>query len=127
MMAKMECDDCGACCRSMIIEIYHVDVVREPRLLDVAEPMRIGVDGQIPDDPWEREYLLAAGGGSPCPFHVGLCEIYPTRPNCCVAFEAGGWQCQLARLEAGLSPLGRDAWPDDPAERNALVSPPDGV
>ncbi len=25
------CKDCGLCCRKLIIEIDHVDVVREPR------------------------------------------------------------------------------------------------
>lgn len=120
-----ECDHCGACCRTLIVEIQHVDVVREPRLLEVADALRAGADGRVPDDPWEREYLLAVGGALPCRFHLGRCDIYPTRPNCCVAFEAGSVKCQMARWEAGLGPLGLEAWPEDPAELDRLVSPPD--
>jgi Fe-S-cluster containining protein len=47
-----------------------------------------------------------------CPFLGGvpgekerLCGIYPTRPNCCVAMQAGGNQCQESRRMVGLEPL----------------------
>jgi Fe-S-cluster containining protein len=92
------CRRCGACCRSLIIEIDHIDVVREPRLLEHATLMDGGF--QFEND-WQKQYLLAAGHSMPCPMlgADGLCTIYPTRPNCCVAFEAGGEHCQDVRQE----------------------------
>ncbi len=110
----LECDHCAACCNTLIIEIHHVDVVREPRLLEVATACR-----QEPgEDVWERAYLLASGGSTGgCPMHRdGRCSVYPTRPTCCVGFEAGGTDCQRARYYANLPPLGRDAWPTDEDE-----------
>jgi Fe-S-cluster containining protein len=78
----MDCKQCGGCCRKMIIEIEHLDIVREPRLQKCA-------------DVFADHYILP----SPCPFLTWTlggkkrCSIYPTRPNVCVAFEAGGEQC----------------------------------
>jgi hypothetical protein len=99
-----ECDHCGACCKHLIIEIYHVDVVREPKLLPHAELL----DGRGTiefESNWEKEYLLACA--KPCGLlgPDNLCTIYPTRPNCCVGLEAGDEQCQMAREAAGLEPL----------------------
>lgn len=97
-----QCDQCGACCRQTIIEIGHIDVVREPRLKEAASPCRL-----LPGDgEWDREYILAAGAAMPCRLLDGnTCSIYPTRPNCCVAFEAGCDLCQEARASEGLPPL----------------------
>lgn len=100
--ARYECDKCGACCTQLIVEISHIDVVREPRLREASKLMR-----QTPDweSDWDNEYLLACG--YPCPM-LGtdkLCQIYPSRPNTCVAFKAGNEQCQMAREDAGLPPL----------------------
>jgi Fe-S-cluster containining protein len=114
-MSKLECDHCGACCTTLIIEVEHLDVVREPRLAPpVTTPCRL-LEGE---GEWDRQYMLAIGtatGG--CPMHVdGRCSIHPTRPNTCVAFEAGSPDCQRARYHAGKPPLGRDAWPTDEDE-----------
>jgi Fe-S-cluster containining protein len=105
-MATYECDRCGACCREIIVEVQELDVVREPRLAAVAELM----DGRGKvefESHWERTYLLACGHTHPCPLlgPDNLCGVYPTRPNVCVAFEAGTDLCQQARGMAGLSPL----------------------
>ncbi len=50
---------------------------------------------------------LAIACGSPCKFLTDQfkCAIHPTRPNVCVAMEAGDEQCQYAREAAGLDPL----------------------
>lgn len=99
-----ECDKCGACCRKLIVEIDHIDVVREPRLLPVVT--LLDGHGSIKfDSEWEKQYHLACA--DPCPM-LGvdnLCSIYPTRPNVCIAMEAGSDQCQEAREAAGLEPL----------------------
>lgn len=78
------CQKCGACCRRLIIEITHLDVVREPRLLEVATLMDADL-GHESD--WDKEYHLPV----PCGFLVdNQCSIYPTRPNVCVAFDPDG-------------------------------------
>lgn len=97
------CKDCGLCCKTMIIEIDHIDVVREPKLLPIVTLLDGG--GRIKyDSDWEKQYNLACGG---CPMLSGdnRCTIYPTRPNCCVAFEVGGERCQELREEHGLPPI----------------------
>jgi len=96
------CADCGLCCRELIIEIQHLDVVREPRLLEVAPPFQW--DGE---DIWERQYRLACGSSHPCLLLTAdnRCSIYPTRPNACVGFEVGGEHCNELREEAGLTPI----------------------
>ena len=79
---EQECKHCGNCCRHLIIdEISDIDIERAPRLKPYVEEFR--------DEP--GRYLLK----SPCPFlfEVGnnevRCDIYPTRPNICIAFEPG--------------------------------------
>ncbi|KKK66302.1 hypothetical protein LCGC14_2965470 [marine sediment metagenome] len=84
----MSCERCGACCRNAILEIQHLDVVREPRLLEHAKLLDADL-GHESD--WDKEYFLP----TPCPFLVvcigsivhDTCSIYPTRPNMCVAFD----------------------------------------
>lgn len=94
-MAKNKCKRCGSCCRNLIIEISQLDVVREPRLLKVAKLMNVDLEYE---SDWDKEYLLACGKTMPCPFlKNNLCEIYPTRPNVCVAMEPGGEQCKMVR------------------------------
>ena len=54
-----------------------------------------------------RANLLAAGENRPCPMLdcYNRCTIYPSRPNNCVAMQAGDGQCQWARSRLGLPPL----------------------
>jgi len=101
----IQCKKCGKCCHTFIIEIGQLDVVREPRLLEHAK--LLDGNGKIEhESDYEKEYLLAAGETMPCPFLVdNKCSIYPTRPNCCVAFEAGGQQCAEARLKPDTEPV----------------------
>ncbi len=97
------CKDCGLCCKTMIIEIDHIDVVRESRLLPVVT--LLDGNGRIKyESDWEKQYSLAFGG---CQLLTedNRCTIYPTRPNCCVAFECGGERCQELREEHGLPPI----------------------
>lgn len=93
----MNCKRCGACCRKSIIEIHHLDVVREPRLLEVATLMNGGDEFE---SDWEKEYFLP----TPCNFLVdGACSIYATRPNVCVMFGPDGEtkeQCEMFRRAA---------------------------
>jgi len=86
------CGNCGFCCKSLLIEITELDVVREPRLLEYAE--LLDGHGKIKyESNWDREYLLP----SPCPFLIeNKCSIYPTRPNLCVSFDVGSEQCSQA-------------------------------
>lgn len=101
------CDGCGLCCKHLIIEIDHLDVVREPRLAPPATRLLDGGGSVRYESEWEKQYGLACGPAHPCPMlgPDNRCGIYPTRPNCCVAFEAGGDQCQELRAAHGLPPL----------------------
>ena len=29
---NFECDQCGACCKELLVEVYDIDVLREPKL-----------------------------------------------------------------------------------------------
>ncbi len=106
MSDAYECDGCGVCCRGKLVDVFEVDVLREPRIsekmLALKEP---GFDGEI-------AYLNCMGDGS-CAFLDGenRCGIYPTRPTVCVLFPAGGKQCQEVRQAAGLPPLERRSDP----------------
>jgi Fe-S-cluster containining protein len=107
-MSKFECDKCGACCNgSLIVEVEDLDVIREPRLIE-ADPHHVGkpVDQMVREIQEEWKAVIIACG-KPCSFlgQDNQCTIYPTRPNCCVALQAGDEQCQEARRAAGLQPL----------------------
>lgn len=54
-----------------------------------------------------RGLVIACGTDRPCTFlgSDNRCTIYPTRPNDCVAAQAGDEQCQEARRVAELPPL----------------------
>lgn len=98
-----QCDNCGECCRSMLARATIVDAMREPRI--ESECRRAKVNGVVED--W---YVLngdpVADALPPCRFHTGTgCGIYNTRPNTCVAFQAGSPDCQALRKDAGLAPL----------------------
>lgn len=100
------CENCGLCCRKLIIEIQHIDVVREPSLLPIVT--LLDGNGAISfESEWEREYMLACGETVPCQMldADSRCKIYPTRPNTCVGFEAGGEQCNELREQAGMPPI----------------------
>lgn len=109
-----DCDKCGACCKHLIIEIDWVDVQREPLLRAVTEPFRIPLGMHLEDedgepvsnpDPYMAGAMLACGSQCPMLGAENLCTIYPTRPTCCVGFEAGGKKCQEARAAKGLALL----------------------
>lgn len=101
-----KCLRCGACCRSLIVEATWLDVEREPRIEE--ECKILDGNGTIPRD--EASWCVAVGRTQPCPFlrlksHQRFgCSIYPTRPNECVAFGAGGEKCRGLRRAAGLKP-----------------------
>ncbi len=100
MNDSYECDGCGACCRTKLVDVFEEDLLREPRLgarmLPLREP---GLDGEI-------GYLNCLRHGA-CPFLDGesRCGIYPTRPVVCVLFPAGSDECQEARHTLGLPRL----------------------
>jgi len=95
----MPCLKCGSCCRELILEIEHLDIVREPKLLEYAT--LLDGHGQITyDSDWEKEYMLPA----PCPFLVdNQCSIYPTRPNICVGFDPDGDEKEKCKGKQGVS------------------------
>jgi Fe-S-cluster containining protein len=83
---KYQCDKCGACCEKLIIEADALDVLREPRLVEG--------DPHYANDPDAVEKLVTDIGrvvviscGKACHFlsEEKTCNIYPTRPNDCVA------------------------------------------
>jgi len=100
MNEKFECDGCGACCRTKLVDLFEVDLLREPRLRESMLPLREpGLDGEI-------GYLnCLSDGACPCLGGDNRCSIYPTRPVVCVLFPAGSEECQEARQSLGLPPL----------------------
>lgn len=97
-----ECDGCGACCRTFPVFASTSDADREPRIATEGRTL----PAHLATDRWS--YQL-----HPLPFHESCCfldgdrrcTIYPTRPDVCRAFPAGGEQCQAARVRVGLPPL----------------------
>ncbi len=100
MSDRYECDGCGACCRTKMVDVYEVDLLREPRLGEEMQPLREpGWDGEV-------GYLSCLAGGG-CPFLDGenRCVIYLTRPSVCVVFAPGDDECQEARQTLGIPVL----------------------
>jgi Fe-S-cluster containining protein len=129
-MPEYECDQCGACCQGyLIVEADELDLLREPRLIE-ADPHYAGqpaklVLQQLQEDVG-RALILACGTARPCRF-LGAdkkCDVYPTRPNVCVAMQAGDEQCQESRHEAGLPPL--EPLTVDPSGLHPAVVPEPG-
>lgn len=97
--SNFECDNCGACCRSLIVEAQHYDAKREPRLVQlVGEEQAKSSFG----------FTLYDTVRKCCPFLTdeNKCDIYPTRPVVCVLVEPGDAKCQQARLTSRLPLLG---------------------
>jgi hypothetical protein len=98
-MPEYICDSCGACCRTFPIFVADADAKREPRI--AAEGKQLPAHLATPS--WKYQLFplpfLAA-----CCFldEADRCSIYPTRPDMCRTFAAGGKQCQEARTRAGL-------------------------
>jgi len=94
------CDNCALCCQHLVVEANAIDVLREPRI-DAARPLRKTRELSILDACW-----ILARPGRPCSFLTPRkrCEIYPTRPNGCVAFLPGSPKCQELRKEHGMPP-----------------------
>ncbi len=84
----------------MPVDVFEVDLLREPRIGEQAQPLRDpGLDGEV-------GYLNCLESGA-CPLLNGenCCGIYPTRPSVCVLFEAGSDECQEARRVFGIPAL----------------------
>jgi Fe-S-cluster containining protein len=101
-MTAPECDGCGACCRTFPIFAADADANRERRI--AAEGRSL--PSHLATERWRFQLF-------PLPFHDtccfldagSRCTIYPTRPDVCREFAAGGEQCQAARSRIGLPPL----------------------
>jgi len=104
MSSEYECDRCGACCQgTLIVEAYYIDVLREPTVLGADVCGRQPTMEKLADE--SRCIVLAANRACRFLSTEGCCTIYPTRPNACVAMQAGDEQCQDARRQRGLPPL----------------------
>lgn len=91
-----ECDNCGACCKSLIVEAHDYDARREPKLYAIRnvdrQKLRSG----------QHCIILYDTETKACPFLVPdgskhVCSIYETRPVACVMVEPGDAKCQQAR------------------------------
>ena len=105
---KYSCDSCGACCRKLIVEADDIDLMREPQLLyaDRDFVANYGPDEAVEALQEDFGRCLIIACGKPCYFlRDNQCSIYPTRPNACVAMQAGDEQCQGARREEGIPQL----------------------
>lgn len=105
---NFECDQCGACCQTLIVEADYLDALREPRLFQINEEVtREGLHSG------QQCVVLYDSERNCCPFLRGsmlkpgchFCSIYQTRPNECVSVEAGDAKCQQARGMKGLGIL----------------------
>ena len=95
------CDNCGLCCEELLVQADAVDVMREPRI-EIERPLgKRDVHLSIIDACW-----IIAYPGRPCAFLKPdkRCDIYPTRPQGCVALVVGEKQCRDLRREHGLPP-----------------------
>jgi len=100
---EYECDMCGACCRSLILEgVYELDIRREPRLRDHT----YAVSSDEDSNGWGEMHSLCKDDGA-CSLlgPDNKCQVYPTRPFMCLYLQPGDEQCQLARDIEGLLPL----------------------
>lgn len=108
---NFRCDNCGACCKLLLVEAGYIDAQREPRLYQIGKPVDKAKlrDGEHCIILWDN----TKGG---CPFlnESNHCDIYHTRPNECVAVEPGDAKCQQARYMQGL-PLLRDVDGNEPS------------
>lgn len=104
MSAAYTCDQCGACCRTKLVDVFEVDLLREPKLGAQMQPLREpGLDGEI-------GYLNCLTNRA-CPFLDSecRCSIHPTRPVVCMLFPAGSDECEEARRVFGIPPLEPDS------------------
>ncbi len=109
-----ECDQCGACYKgTVIVDADYLDTRREPRLIDADLGPSQASQRALEDD--GKVVLLACGLDRPCSFlnEDNRCSVYATRPNACVAFDAGSQQCQEARAQLGIAPLAPSQPPAD--------------
>ena len=99
---EYECDECGACCRTFPIFASAGDAAREPRI--AAEGRKL--PQQLADEEWHYR-LFPLPFLEACTFldEQDRCTIYPTRPDVCRRFAAGGDQCRQARERQGIAPL----------------------
>jgi len=104
-----DCDKCGACCETLIVEAYDYDARREPKLYGIGN-----VDRQKLRDGESCVKLFDVATGA-CPFleRDKCCGIYNTRPVSCVMVEPGDAKCQQARLMKEL-PMLRDRDGNEP-------------
>jgi Fe-S-cluster containining protein len=93
--------DCGLCCQELIIECDASDVLREPRIEEVAPMTTKGHPLPVITACW----VLIGDDGCPFLDDRKRCGIYTTRPATCVNFAAGGKKCMQLRARAGLPPL----------------------
>jgi Fe-S-cluster containining protein len=102
MAKRYICDGCGLCCTQLIVEADPLDILREPAIAEKCP--HLDGHGTIPIE--ESAWSIACGEARLCPFHQDKkCSIYPTRPNVCAEFQAGGAKCQELRTDHGLSAL----------------------
>lgn len=104
-----ECEQCGSCCKGhLIVEAYNLDVLREPRLAtaDISERTRDMTEEVLMAELEQEGRCLVIAAAEQCKFlRDSTCDIYPTRPNVCVAMKPGDDQCSEARHAGGLPPL----------------------
>ena len=101
-MSGFECDGCGACCRTFPIFASIADADREPRIAEEGHSL----PPHLASDRWRYQLFPLLFHETCCFLDAGSrCTIYPTRPEVCREFAAGGDQCQAARARVGLPPL----------------------
>jgi Fe-S-cluster containining protein len=68
-MPEYTCDKCGACCRTLLVEAYELDVLREPRLV-AADPdyASLSIDQALETLQDEFHCVIITGPGRSCLF-----------------------------------------------------------
>jgi Fe-S-cluster containining protein len=98
------CDQCALCCQHLLVEADALDVLREPKIEEYRPLGSRAIALPILHATW-----VLAGPGYPCPFLASdlKCSIYASRPQVCVRFAAGSFQCQELRKAHGVPRLRR--------------------
>jgi Fe-S-cluster containining protein len=87
----------------VLIEVGPSDVLREPKIGERG--LKLDAYGKFAI--LSCKWLLNSEGSCTCTFlgKDNCCEIYQSRPEVCVNYQAGSDDCQSLRRKAGLAPL----------------------
>lgn len=104
--ATLICEQCGTCCKDIIIELLPEDIIREPRLKEFMRPIADADIAENFDLCWKDkcDYVIDIGPEDylrfrVCPFLVdNKCSIYKTKPKICNIVLPSIVNCKQVRI-----------------------------